>query len=130
MQSKNDFRFATPSRLAQRLNRFSTFCVFASLTLGTLSLQGCLTVGDDFTSEVTWIQANKTTRKEIEAKVGEPFRVGYDTGLLTFTYGFYRYSVFRPTRTKDLTVRFNKDGTVNSYSFASSFDEDKNTIAK
>jgi hypothetical protein len=87
-------------------------------------------VGDDFTSEVTWIQRDKTSRKEVEEKVGQPFRVGYDTGLLTYTYGFYRYSVFRPTRTKDLTVRFNKDGTVNSYSFASSFDEDKQTIPK
>ncbi|MCA2959186.1 MAG: hypothetical protein IOD12_02980 [Silvanigrellales bacterium] len=101
-----------------------------SLASMVLVSQGCLTVGDDFTSEVTWIQRDKTTRQEIESKVGQPFRVGYDTGLLTFTYGFYRYSVFRPTRTKDLTVRFNKDGTVNSYSFASSFDEDKSSMAK
>jgi|GEM_PF-863142 len=102
----------------------------SSAVAGLLALQGCLTVGDDFTSEVQWIQRDKTTRKEVEQKVGEPFRVGYDTGLLTFTYAFYRYSVFRPTRTKDLTVRFNKDGTVNSYSFASSFDEDKSAALK
>lgn len=106
------------------------------LVLGSLlvssaaALTGCLTVGDEFTSEVTWIQKDTTTRKEIEGKIGQPFRVGYDTGLLTYTYAFYRYSVFRPTRTKDLTVRFNKDGTVNSYSFASSFDEDKKAINK
>lgn len=103
---------------------------YSLLTSAALVTQGCLTVGDDFTSEITWIERDKTTRQEIESKVGQPFRVGYDTGLLTYTYGFYRYSVFRPTRTKDLTVRFNKDGTVNSYSFASSFDEDKNAIAK
>jgi hypothetical protein len=99
------------------------------LPLASLMVSGCLTVGDEFTSEVTWIQKDKTTRKEVEGKVGQPFRVGYDTGLLTYTYAFYRYSVFRPTRTKDLTVRFNKDSTVHSYSFASSFDEDKAAIA-
>ena len=115
---------------SQYSSRWVALLFAATLAGSSLTLQGCLTVGDDFTSEVTWIQASKTTRKEIEAKVGAPFRVGYDTGLLTFTYAFYRYSVFRPTRTKDLTVRFNKDGTVNSYSFASSFDEDKSAMAK
>lgn len=98
----------------------------ASVTL----LTSCLTVGEEFTSEVQWIQRDKTTRPEIEQKVGQPFRVGYDTGLLTYTYAFYRYSAFRPARTKDLTVRFNKDGTVNSYSFASSFDDDKSAVLK
>lgn len=95
-----------------------------------LSLQACLTIGDNFTSEVAWIIQNKTIRADIENRVGQPFRVGYDTGLLTYTYAFYRYSVFRPARTKDLTVRFNKDGTVNSYSFASSFDEDKEPLLR
>ena len=88
-------------------------------------MTGCLTVGDEFNSEVSWIQKDTTTRAQVTAKIGEPFRTGYDTGLLTYTYAFYRYSVFRPTRTKDLTVRFNPNGTVQSYSFASSFDEDK-----
>ena len=93
-------------------------------------LPGCLTVGDEFPSEVTWIGRNKTTRAEIEKTIGTPFRAGYDTGLLTYTYAFYRYSVFKPTRTKDLTVRFNKDGTVESYSFASSFEEDRDPLLK
>jgi outer membrane protein assembly factor BamE (lipoprotein component of BamABCDE complex) len=100
----------------------------AKLVLSVLCLSalvGCLTVGDEFSSEVNWIQKDQTSRKQIEAKMGSPFRTGYDTGLLTYTYAFYRYSVFRPARTKDLTVRFNQNGTVQSYSFASSFDEDR-----
>ena len=102
-----------------------------ALLLGCLLVNtACLTVGSEFTSEVTWIQKDVTKKSEVEKKIGAPFRTGYDTGLLTYTYGYYRYSVFRPTRTKDLTVRFNTNGTVNSYSFASSFDEDKVTMTK
>ena len=90
-----------------------------------LLLPGCLTVGNEFSSQVNWISTGHTTRPELEKKIGQPFRVGYDSGLLTYTYGFYRYSVFRPTRTKDLVIRFKSDGTVESYSFGSSFDEDR-----
>ena len=105
---------------------FVSIPLFTACILGTsVAMTGCLTVGDEFNSEVSWIQKDTTTRAQVTAKIGEPFRTGYDTGLLTYTYAFYRYSVFRPTRTKDLTVRFNPNGTVQSYSFASSFDEDK-----
>jgi outer membrane protein assembly factor BamE (lipoprotein component of BamABCDE complex) len=103
---------------------FVTTCVLAA------NLSGCLTVGEEFPTNVTWIQVGTTTRAQIRQTIGEPFRTGYDSGQLTYTYGFYRYSVFRPTRTKDLTVRFAADGKVASYSFASSFDEDKAAIEK
>jgi hypothetical protein len=99
-------------------------------TLSALSLQGCLTVGDEFPTNVKWIQIGTTKKADIRTRVGEPFRKGYDSGLLTYTYAFYRYSVFRPTRTKDLTIRFKEDGTVHSYTFASSFEEDKNQVDK
>jgi hypothetical protein len=96
-------------------------------SLGILTATGisaCATVGDDFPSDVNWILKDKTTRVELEQRLGAPFQVGYDSGQLTWTWGFYRYSLFRPTRTKDLVVRFNSTGTVSSYSFSSSFDED------
>lgn len=86
---------------------------------------GCLTVGQDFPTETVWISPNKTTRKDLEKYVGEPFRVGNDTGFLTYTYAYYKYSLLRPADTKDLTVRFNPDGTVNSYTITSSFEDDK-----
>lgn len=100
----------------------------AYLALSLISLTGCLTIGEEFSSEVKWIAPQKTTKVEVQKNLGGPFRVGYDSGLLTYTYAYYRYSAFRAARTKDLTVRFNSDGTVQSYSFASSFDEDKQTI--
>jgi hypothetical protein len=95
-----------------------------------VSLTGCLTVGEEFSTEVKWIQVGKTTRNEVDAKIGAPWRTGYDSGLYTYTYGFYRYSVFRPTRTRDLVVRFKPEGSVESYSFSSSFDEDKAAMAR
>jgi len=95
--------------------------VFAAFIGG---VSGCASVGNDFPSEVTWIAKDKTNKSELEKRLGAPFQVGYDSGQLTWTWGFYRYSLFRPTRAKDLVVRFNSNGTVSSYSFSSSFDED------
>lgn len=103
--------------------------LFASIgVLTTTGLSACATVGDDFPSDVAWITKDKTTKVELEQRLGSPFQVGYDSGQLTWTWGFYRYSLFRPTRTKDLVVRFNTTGTVSSYSFSSSFDEDIKTL--
>jgi hypothetical protein len=101
----------------------------ALLLIGALVSTGCITVGEEFASEVTWIQSGKTTRAELDAKMGAPFRMGYDDGQFSYTYAFYRYSVFRPTRTKDLVVRFRPDGTVASYTFSSSFAEDKSKMS-
>lgn len=99
--------------------------LFASFIISCgVGLAGCATVGDDFPSDVTWIAKDKTNKVELERRLGSPFQVGFDSGQLTWTWGFYRYSLFRPTRTKDLVVRFNSNGTVSSYSFSSSFDED------
>lgn len=102
-----------------------------SLCASALSFfPGCMSVGNQFTSEVKWIQPNKTTRTEVERRIGTPFRVGYDTGMLSYEYGYYRYSLISSTHTKDLTVRFNPDNTVNSYSFSSNFEEDKTSVLK
>lgn len=94
------------------------------IALFVSNLTGCASVGNDFSSEVTWIARDKTTKNELESRLGAPFQVGYDSGQLTWSWGFYRYSLFRPARAKDLLVRFNSNGTVSSYSFSSSFDED------
>ena len=89
---------------------------------------GCVTVGEEFPTDVKWIQVGKTKRAEVDSKIGVPFRKGYDSGLVAYTYLFYRYSVFKPARTRDLVVRFNNDSSVHSYSFSSSFEEDKRAI--
>ena len=91
----------------------------------SVSITSCFTVGNQFPSTVVWIKANETTRSEIEKAYGPPFRVGYDSGMKTYSYGYYKYSAFSESQTKDLTIRFNSNDTVYSYTFSSSFPDDK-----
>ena len=87
---------------------------------------GCLSVGKRFDSDdLSWIMKNRTTKDDVYDELGEPFRVGSDSGKLTWTYGYYKYNLVGATRTKDLIIYFNKDGTVDSYVFNTSFPEEK-----
>ena len=87
---------------------------------------GCLSVGKPFNSDnLSWIIKDHTTKDDIYDDLGEPFRLGVDSGKITWTYGYYKYSLFGSTRTKDLVLYFNKDGTVHSYVFNTSFPEEK-----
>ena len=96
------------------------------LGLSFLVLTGCVTAGQNFRSDdLSWIVVNKTSQGEIQRILGEPFRVGVDAGSLTWTYGYYRYRLFGETRTKDLVIEFNRDGKVSSYTFNTSFPEEK-----
>ncbi|MGY3804798.1 hypothetical protein ACWNT8_12080 [Pigmentibacter ruber] len=103
-------------------NRF--FIMILTLFCSVMTT-ACLTVGNQFPSTVVWIKANETTRTEIEKAYGPPFRVGYDSGMKTYSYGYYKYSAFSESQTKDLTIRFNSNDTVYNYTFSSSFPEDK-----
>lgn len=88
------------------------------ITFLVLFLAGCATVGRDFPSDqVSSIKIGHTTRSEIRATFGNPWRTGIDNGHPTWTYGLYHYSVFGQPSTKDLVVRFNSDNVVTSYSF-------------
>lgn len=106
------------------------FFLYPLLGIVLLTLSGCLTVGSQFPSSVAWIKPQSTNRKEIEKAFGPPYRTGYDSGLLTYSYGYYTYSTFGESQSKDLTVRFSKNDVVESYSFSSSFDEDKDKVLK
>jgi len=97
------------------------------LTAALLCLAGCVSVGKDFYStELKWLKSGTTTRQEVYRMLGEPFRTGVDQGKITWTYGYYRYSAFGNTRTKDLVIYYNADGTVNTYTFSTSFPDEKN----
>jgi hypothetical protein len=79
---------------------------------------GCATVGHDFPADqVQKIQIGKTTREEIRTMFGEPWRVGLEDGLETWSYGKYRYAMFSEKDAKDLVVRFTADNIVESYTF-------------
>lgn len=90
--------------------------LIAALT--ALLLSGCATVGRDFpTHPVDQITIDETTRAEIQQMFGDPWRTGVEDGKRTWTFGKYRWSAFGEAETTDLVVRFNDDGTVNSYVF-------------
>ena len=90
------------------------------LLVGTLLavISGCATVGHDFPSDqVSSIQIGKTTKKEIRAKFGDPWRVGLEDGQETWSYGKYDYTVFSEKGAKDLVIRFTDRDIVESYTF-------------
>ena len=87
---------------------------------------GCISVGKHFSSDdLSWIIKDQTKKDDIYDELGEPFRVGIDSGKLTWTYGYYKYRLLGSTCTKDLVIYFNKDGTVHSYTFNTSFPKEK-----
>lgn len=93
---------------------------WAGLAALALAAAGCASVGRPFpVDRVRDIAPGKTTREQIQAEYGRPYRTGLEDGDETWTYLDYRLSAFGAQRVRDLYVRFNADGTVKSYSFNS-----------
>ena len=91
-----------------------------------MALAGCLTVGEAFpVAPVSRIEIGSTSKREIQKTFGTPWRTGLEDGQETWTYGHYRYALLGTTRTRDLVVRFDDRDVVVSYSFNSSFPEDR-----
>jgi hypothetical protein len=91
-----------------------------------LALLGCFTAGQAFpVAPVSRIEIGTTTKREVLATFGEPWRTGLEDGQETWTWGQYRYALLGTTRTRDLVVRFDDRDVVASYSFSSSFPEDR-----
>lgn len=87
---------------------------------------GCISIkiGRPFPSPaIDSIVMGKTDKAALQRVFGEPYQVGIDSGDPTWrwVYGEQRAG---SEITKDLTVRFNADGTVKSYSFVSNFPDD------
>lgn len=96
------------------------------LLLGIILLAGCATVGREFPAAfVENITIGETDREDIERMFGEPWRTGIEDDSKTWTYAHYRYSIFGPARTRDLLIRFDEEGKVVSYSFNTSYPEDR-----
>ncbi|HXT01963.1 MAG TPA: outer membrane protein assembly factor BamE [Elusimicrobiota bacterium] len=83
-----------------------------------LALAGCMTLGRPFPAErVTSLRVGTTTRDEVRAEFGEPYRTGVEDGDPTWTYLLYRFSAFAPEKTRDLYIRFDAAGKIKSYAF-------------
>ena len=90
--------------------------------MATSSLIGCLSVGRPFpTDRVAQIRIGQTTQAQIEDVFGLPWRRGLEDGQPTWTYAQYRYSLFSDAQTRDLVVRFDDSGIVDSYTFNSTY---------
>lgn len=86
--------------------------------LPVAALCACMSIGRPFPTErVKDIQVGRTTRDQIRAAYGEPYRTGVEDGDATWTYLRYKLSAFSGEKTTDLFIRFNADGTVKSYAF-------------
>jgi outer membrane protein assembly factor BamE (lipoprotein component of BamABCDE complex) len=98
--------------------RKTTTTLLVAATVSVFLGGGCFTVGQNFPAQpVTRIEKGVTTKAEIERLFGKPFRTGLDDGYESWTYVYNRWSLFAPTRSKDLYIVFNRDGTVRSYTF-------------
>lgn len=85
---------------------------------GLLALSGCASIGHEFPSgQVSMIRIGVTTQNDIYTTFGAPWRTGVDSGMKTWTYGHYRYSLFSDAETEDLVVKFDSRGVVSSYVF-------------
>ncbi len=69
------------------------------------------------------ITVGKTGKVELQRLFGEPYQVGIDSGDATWRW-FFGQRNRGAEQTKDLSVRFNSDGTVKSYAFTSNFPDD------
>ena len=85
----------------------------------------CVTRGHDFSSDISWIKPKRTTQADVTAILGAPERVGNSGGTPTWTYGYYDWSLFGDSDTKELKFYFNDDKTVKDFAFNSSFPEDR-----
>jgi len=102
-----------------------------SLTFfAALLLSGCFSIGRDFASApaATWIKPGETTKAQIQAKLGDPFRVGMDAGDPTWSYGYYQYRLFGMSDNKDLVFRFDAAGKVKSYTLNTTYPEEQEQL--
>ena len=101
----------------------------ASILFMSFCLWGCATVGESFEFKgADKLVVGKTTKTEVLKQYGDPFRVGFDSGDLKWTYGFYKYSLFGSSDTKDLAITFDKNGLVKDYTYSTSLEDEKKEI--
>lgn len=105
--------------------KLAGICLATSLGFGST---GCVTNGDEFRSETSWIKEGVTKQSDVKMLMGEPYSVGNSSGKPTWTYGYYRYRLFGKSHQKEMKFYWNPDGTVSHYSYTSSFPGDTSKV--
>ena len=103
------------------MNFFSTL---GSAILSAVLLTSCMTTGKSFPSDIAWIVRDATTEEDVELMLGSPSAVGSSDGAKTWTYGYYKYSLFGSASYKELKVYWKPNRKVDHFTFTSSFPED------
>ena len=100
--------------------------LFAVAMAGSMA---CATIGKNFdATQLAWLKGGETTKADVLAKLGQPWRVGSDQGDQTWTYGYYEYRAFGDSNSKDLVLRFGADGKLKSYTLNTSFTSERDTL--
>ena len=100
--------------------------IVVTCLLALTMVTGCISLkfGREFPSpEAKSIVAGKTDKASLERMFGAPYQIGLDSGDQMWRW-FYGERETGGETSKDLTVRFNADGTVKSYAFSSNFPDD------
>jgi hypothetical protein len=89
-----------------------------SLVLAISGIVGCATVGREFPTErVIEIRIDQTTKADLLAHFGRPYRRGIEDGDSTWTYVWYKLRLLGgQTQARDLYIRF-ADEKVSSYTY-------------
>ena len=104
------------NRSSRRTARRKWVLLSAGLAAGLAA--GCATIGHDFpAASVHQVTIGQTTQDELLRMFGQPWRTGIEDGKTTWTYGYYKYSLFGRTRSRDLVLRFDDRKVVSSYTF-------------
>ncbi len=100
-------------------SRWSQHKLWRGLALLTvLSASGCASIGHEFPSgQVSALRIGETTQNEVYTTFGTPWRTGLDSGMKTWTYGNYRYSLFDDSSTEDLVIKFDKRGIISAFTY-------------
>ena len=78
----------------------------------------CLTVGADFRAEpVLDIEKGVTTKEQLREWLGDPYQMGLEDGRETWTYLYVRRNVRGDVQSKQLHIKFDDGGRVETYSY-------------
>jgi outer membrane protein assembly factor BamE (lipoprotein component of BamABCDE complex) len=99
------------------------------LVLALASVLGCATIGKNFDStQLSWLKNGETSKAQVLENMGPPWRVGTDSGDLTWTYGYYEYRALGDSNSKDLVIHFGPDGKVKSHTMNTSFPNEREKL--
>ena len=94
-----------------------------AICLGLLAL-GCLTVGAEFQdADIPAIERGETTKEQIEDWFGPPYQRGLEDGQETWTYLYLKRPLSGKTLSRELHIRFDEQGKVESYSYTTNAGE-------